>query len=595
MKNYLVIFVFLFCNFSFSQEVLTNLKHMPFFVDVNNIYLNEKTILTLPFLDDFSYSGSYPDNNLWLSSSSIFINSTYAVNPPTIGVATFDGLNFNRKPYSLDLTSVQSGSADTLLSREIDLSANSNVYFLFYYQPQGIGDNPQIEDSLILEFKDFNNDWNIIWKKSGSYITSFKKKVFLINTLDYLHNSFQFRFRNKSSLSGNFDHWHLDYIKLDEYTISSDTTNLEDISFVYNSPSLLNRYNEMPWAHFLNNESSEIRDTLSLKIRNNNSSINVAYNYNIYNNNNVLVDAYPNQGSVLNYTIFDYDSIGNFLLSVPISSSTLNSINNDSVIFIVEHILGSVNNYKNNDTLYRKQNFFSHFSYDDGVAESAYGINMDGSKIAYEFKLNRPDTLRAIQMYFPQMLDSVNNIPFKLTVWDNVNSNPGAIIYQQDVFPVHTDSGYFHTYYLDSIFQLVGKFYIGWEQTTDKLLNVGFDKNLSANQYMYYNIGSGWVNSQFTGSWMIRPIVSQHPILSTVSQEFTSFLAYPNPTSDFLFIETDQFPSRLLIYNTIGNIVKQVLIYDSLTKLSINDLPSSYYILRILDKQGDKYQKLFIR
>ena len=133
MKNYIVIFIFLFCNGSFSQEVLTNLSNMPFFVDVKKASLIEKNILTLPFIDDFSYSGSYPDNNLWSSSSSIFINSTYAVNPPTIGVATFDGLNFNRKPYSLDLTSAMSGSADTLLSREIDLSTTSNVYFLFYY------------------------------------------------------------------------------------------------------------------------------------------------------------------------------------------------------------------------------------------------------------------------------------------------------------------------------------------------------------------------------------------------------------------------------------------------------------------------------
>ena len=92
-------------------------------------------------------------------------------------------------------------------------------------------------------------------------------------------------------------------------------------------------------------------------------------------------------------------------------------------------------------------------------------------------------------MYFPQMGDSTNNIPFKLTIWKNISNN--TIIYQQQVFPVHTITDKFHTYFLDSIFQLTGDFYIGWEQLSDDLLNVGLDKNLLSNQYMYYNIGSG--------------------------------------------------------------------------------------------------------
>ena len=53
-----------------------------------------------------------------------------------------------------------------------------------------------------------------------------------------------------------------------------------------------------------------------------------------------------------------------------------------------------------NDTIYHYQKFFSHFSYDDGSAESAYGINVSGAMGALQFKLNRPDTLRAVQIYF---------------------------------------------------------------------------------------------------------------------------------------------------------------------------------------------------
>ena len=121
-------------------------------------------------------------------------------------------------------------------------------------KPQGLGDNPQVEDSLILEFKDSNGDWNTEWKMAGSSFYEFKKQIILISSSDYLTNDFQFRFRNKATLSGNFDHWHIDYVKLDEFLNPMDTSKLNDVSFVYGAPSFLKRYEQMPWTHFKNNE-----------------------------------------------------------------------------------------------------------------------------------------------------------------------------------------------------------------------------------------------------------------------------------------------------------------------------------------------------
>jgi hypothetical protein len=85
------------------------------------------------------------------------------------------------------------------------------------------------------------------------------------------------------------------------------------------------------------------------------------------------------------------------------------------------------------------------------------------------------------------MLDSVNNIPFNLTIWKDNNWIPGDIIHQQIEFPVHTSNQNYFSYNLDSLFQLFGAFYVGWEQTSDDLLNIGFDRNNSANPYMFYN------------------------------------------------------------------------------------------------------------
>ena len=597
MRVILLIFILCHSTLLHGQEVLSNLVSNPILKSKKFIPNKNKSVLTLPFFDDFSYNSPVADADLW-QQSSIFINWTYPINPITVGVATFDGLNKDGLAYAINMANPQ-GDADTLLSQEIDLSAVDTAYFMFYFQPQGVGDNPQAEDSLMLEFKDSNGDWNVEWKIAGDTNQEFKKKVFLLKTTDYLFATFQFRFRNKATLSGNFDHWHIDYVKLDEFVNPIDTSKLNDVSFVYRAPSFLKRYEQMPWTHFKNNELAEMNDTAAIFLRNNGASINVDYQYNIFENNNQIAH-YPTLGVSRNESVYDYDSIGNFEYKNPpisISSSVFTSLMPDSISFLIQHMIstGQQDN-KWNDTLYYQQEFNSSFAYDDGVAESAYGINASGAKLAYQFELNRPDTLRAIQMYFPQMLDSVNHIPFKLTVWNNNGGEPGSIIHQQEVYPEHTKNGKFHYYYLDSLFQIVGTFYVGWEQQTNDLLNIGLDKNKLANQYMFYNVGSGWNNSIYPGSWMIRPIVSmEEVILSSVNETRHNFLIYPNPAKEELTLVTGSTNNLISIYNLQGILVKQLYVSDAESKINITDLAIGMYVIEVKNKENRSFQKFIIK
>jgi len=596
MKIIFLIVILCYSILLHGQEMLSNLVSNPILKSEKFIPNKNKSALTLPFFDDFFYNSPVADADLW-QQSSVFINRTYPVNPITVGVATFDGLNKEGLAYAINMVTSQ-GDADTLLSQEIDLSAVDTAYFMFYFQPQGLGDNPQVEDSLMLEFKDSNGNWNVEWKIAGSTNQEFKKKVFLLKTADYLFATFQFRFRNKATLSGNFDHWHIDYIKLDEFVNPIDTSKLNDVSFVYRPPSFLKRYEQMPWTHFKNNELAEMNDTAAIFLRNNGASINVDYQYNVFENNNQIAH-YPTLGVSRNESVFDYDSIGNFEYknpSISVSSSVFTSLMPDSILFLIEHVIGTgQQDNKWNDTLYYQQEFNSSFAYDDGIAESAYGVNVNGAKVAYQFQLNRPDTLRAIQMYFPQMLDSVNHIPFKLTVWDNINGS-GSIIHQQEVYPVHTEYGAFHTYPLDSLFQLVGTFYIGWEQTTNDLLNIGLDKNKLANQYMFYNVGAGWNNSSYPGAWMIRPIVSmEEVILSSMNETSYNFLIYPNPATEELTIVSSSGNNLISIYNLQGILVKQLYILDAESKINIADLSIGMYVIEVNNSGNSNFQKLIIK
>ncbi len=596
MKKYFFLcFVFSFTLLS-AQEVVSNLISNPILSETKFTKDINKSVLGLPFFDDFSYDRSIASIDLW-EQSSVFVNRSYPLNPPTIGVATFDGLD--RSGLARDFNpSNTTDPSDTLLSKEIDLSGSNSVYLMFYYQAKGIGDAPEIQDKLVLEFFNDTLGWEQVWSSDDTVLQEFTKVVAVIDEPKFLHDSFQFRFRNYATISGNFDHWHLDYVKLDKLLSATDTSQLNDVAFVYNSPSFLNRYFEMPWTHFLNNEVSELKDSIDIKLRNNDASTNVDYQYNVFENDNQIFH-YPLIGVSRNVSVLSYDTIGNFSFSDPpinIESNVFNSFQSDTATFVIQNIIGTASSdNKLNDTIYHNQNFYSHFAYDDGTAEAAYGINVNGARLAYEFSLNRPDTLRAVQMYFPQMLDSVSHIPFNLTIWEKINGLPGNILHTQTVLPVHTENMAYHTYYIDQPFKIVGTFYVGWNQITDDLLNIGLDKNNEANNYMLYDAGAGWTMSSYPGSWMIRPILSMNEIVSSVIDINVGFQVYPNPVLSDLSIVTSSLNSVVSIYSLQGVLLKRINVNSGVAKIDVNDLSSGVYFVEILSNEGKECQKIIIR
>ena len=594
MRFFLILF--LLSSTLYSQEVLSPLNSNP--NSYNYISSKNTSALLIPFFDDFSYQSNILDNNLWLGNSAL-VNRNYPINPPTIGVVTLDGLDSSGFAYDISLAN-NHGVADVLLSQMIDLSNLDSVFLMFYHQPQGYGDNPQSEDSLFLEYLSIDSlgfkVWTRIWELPGEPVSEFKKTVIMITDPKYLHDSFQFRFRNYATLSGNFDHWHLDYIILDQYTSSLDTSGLNDVAFVYNSPSFLKRYKEMPWIHFQDDFLGEINDSVNILLRNNQASINVDYQYNVYENN-IIIDHYPNLGTSRNTSVLDYDSIGNYTFenpSISINNNIFPSNFQDSSEFIIEHIIGTgSNDYKNNDTLIHYQRFNSHFSYDDGSVESAYGINVQGAMGAYQFKLNRPDTLRAVQIYFPQMLDTVNAISFLLTVWDDNNGNPGSIIHQQLEYPVHTSTNQYHFYYLDSLFQLTDIFYVGWTQNSSSMLNIGLDKNSIANDYMFYNVGGLWNTSQYSGAWMIRPLVSMSNLYlnNNNNNNNNSVKIFPNPSSSYVTVQTFSSSNLMSLFDLSGKMIFQKSI-NEYYKFDSRNFKSGIYILKIQNHLGVFNRKL---
>ena len=560
--------------------------------------------LSLPFLDDFSYNSYFPDNLLW-EDSSVFINRSYPVNPITIGVATFDGLDANGMAYDI-LASTQGKRADSLTSKAIDLSAVDSAYLLFYYQAEGLGDNPQTEDSLVLEFLSGIDTlglpiWQHIWSIAGQSTQEFQRMEFNIKGANYLHAGFRFRFRNYATLSGNYDHWHIDYVKLDAYS-AGQIPDLNDVTFVYENPKLLKRYREMPWVQFVNYESIEMVDSINPLIRNNEAGISVDYRYNVFENN-LLIDSFPYIGTGWrNYNnIQDYSIIGNYSHDpiVLVDDSKFISSQVDTVIFKSQHKKKTTpNDHKNNDTLSHYQKFNSNYAYDDGVAEFAYGMNVQGAKMAYQFELNKTDSLRMIQIYFAPMQSNVNNIPFYLVVWEDNNGLPGNVLLKDTVYPVYEERTNFHNYYLSTPIGLDGVFYVGIEQTTNDMLNVGLDRNSLANNYMFYNVGGGWNYSQFPGAWMIRPVLRGTPIISSSNNELNQddIQIFPNPFSDATTILiNNRGKNSILLLDISGRLIRKFVVNKNIFQLSKDDLKSGVYILQVQNKKKIFRKKLVIQ
>lgn len=584
-----------------AQERLSGLVVNPQVKNSKQENLSSREVmqrLTLPFLDDFSNNGSvFPSKSHW-TDNYVFINDDYPVNPPTIGVATFDAIDNFGKLYH-HASSFQF-SADTLSSVEIRLDSvfspnprkilvSDSLYFSFFYQPQGNGNAPAPHDSLVLEFlapdEDIvviipadtlisgsdtafiaadtiiNENWVRVWSSEGDILDNFHNingswfKQVLIPIKDdtrFYKPDFRFRFRNYASLAdiilpdwqSNGDVWNVDYIYLDVDRSVNDTA-YPDVAFASKAPNMLSRYTSMPYDQFRKQFVTEMADSISLKITNlNNESFNAAYRYevtdsrgsliHVYDGGTYFIPSYATNGYV-NYPDFSHPPV-DFLY--PINSP-------EPVVFTTTHILttNETPERRRNDTVVFNQRFSNYLSYDDGTAEAGYGVAYLGAQVAYKFQLNKNDSLFGVNMFFNQTLNQGNVQDFYLNVWSDYFGVPGELIYSKFGYqPVLTDSlNKFFYYELDSaLFIEPGKFpnltfYVGWQQSTDDNLNVGFDRNDNASQQIFYKTFGNWNNSLMNGALMIRPIVGKEKILALDEMPAQSlFSLYPNPTSGSL-------------------------------------------------------------
>jgi hypothetical protein len=248
-------------------------------------------------------------------------------------------------------------------------------------------------------------------------------------------------------------------------------------------------------------------------------------------------------------------------------------------------------NYTFNDSTIFYQEFYNFYSYDDGSAEAAFGPTGQQARLAIEFNGYQPDSLIGVNIHFVPSVIDVSNKLFLLTVWDDNNGVPGAILYEDDAFfpnsPIYgNETNLFHTYYFsDTVKVPVGeKFHIGWRQLDPERLNVGLDRNIDHSEAIRFSVDGGftWLTSPFSGSAMIRPVFSTSldPILSinTLKTEETVIL-YPNPTSQYLTIGGDVKSETIEveIYDSFGRLIMK----SNEAQIDLSEFRNGIYFVRI--------------
>jgi len=596
-----------------------------------DIHLSKITdTLDLPFFDNFTAESGYPSYNRW-TDNQVWINNSFPVNQPDYNVATFDHLNSSGKPWKGLLNKSVFVYADSLTSQPINLqfyktgplttknyTPSDSVYLSFFYQTAGLGDVPEAEDSLILFFKTKTGIWKRVWTQTGRSNAAFKEVMVPAYHTEFLHGTFQFRWVNYTKATGNLNHWHLDYIRMDRNRSAKDT-GIRDVTIQFASPSLLKDYQTMPYRHFLDNVSEQTLQGHNVSIRNLNSAtiVQTRFQLEIRNRYDTLLLLRPFNLSSKNIAPgVDGESFGQVKMDTLSGENPFLKLTYKIAPQSDDITPDNYNADGNNNMYLSRQEFNPWYAWDDGTAEGGFGLNYEflpdiKGQFAMKFDLLKKDTFRGLSAIFNQSLDDVSSHKFKFRVWRKLSplgatDNQDELIYETPFeLPVYKDTqNGFHYFYFDTTLLLdKGTYYIGWIQFQKFILNVGYDNNYRyqrqdvKNPNLFYNLLGQWeaVDASVKGVPMLRPLIGSAKEHRMAVKTFTKedFSIIPNPAVNHIQIVGMDALKRIVVFSLTGQ--KLMEIDNPSPEINIGTLKSGMYIVWCLDKKGRTCSRKLIK
>ncbi len=619
-RNGYVLVTFLLCFpgvFSLqAQEVITPLQSNPRAVQQFKDFSSAKksanaVLLELPFFDDFSNNSLIADTGKW-SNAYAFVNNNFCFQPVTNGVATLDALDEVGSIYSHMVIASSTFVTDSLTSNPINLAypASDSIYLSFLYQPGGLCDLPEEEDSLMLDFwASDSGQWINVWRIPGSELHPFKHVMIPVTENHFLTSGFRFMFRNRASLPrnnetpdkrSNVDYWHVDYVRMDRNRSAADTI-LKDVAFNTPLTSIFKELSAVPWSHFESAYNTTLAPFVSAQYRNNDSITR-----NVTRSLTIMEPLYGESEPIGTPTAQDIPAFEEIQVDFPFPYDLDFNRGDSALIRFKAALRTDVFDPKVNDTVIHDQLFRDYYAYDDGTAEVGYGLRGDGTEngmVAIRHNSYQADKLGGVYIYFNQVYDSLNmkDYTFNLMVWNDSDGSPGTVIWDDETIyrprytPTYTG---FVKYEFTEPVPVNGPFHVGWRQYKPYTLNMGLDKNSDPESpVMFYNMGT-WISSEAPGMVLFRPYLYEPStgINQPLASDLKALKLYPNPASEQIWIEV---PSGLegqeipvYIFDTSGRQLHQ-------SKLRTNNLdvsgyaPGLYYIRAIIEGEA-YYSKLLI-
>ena len=652
----------------------------------------------LPFFDDFSHSNTYPDSTKW-TDNNVLVNDGFPLCPPSRKGATFDVLDADGKVYSYAISNAFIAEYLTSVRIRLDsimepepraLTPADSIYLSFYYQPQGNGNSPEEQDSLVLQFgttterqeflfldyQDYDiadifaemqvdtlfpgdtiwasvgcqpglftlvtdtltpmtqgsiavpcdsvfitvadTTWYHIWSVPGQTLEDFmdendgqyfKQVMIPITDLKFFRDDFYFRFYNYASIvssslpsnRSNEDNWSIDFVYLN-INRTIDDTDYPMLTFSGQQPSFFNRYQSIPYRQYRINPYTLTREYLDIDVANLDG---IDHEANYYYTVQQIGGGQHYTRTVRPTIIPPYKTDGYLECSEYESPACPNvgelfaiSLDYDSVSYQISHYLyDSTANPPLVDSMVYRIGMYNYYAYDDGIPELGFGVRPAGGRFAVRFDVADFDTIQGVQLLFNHTLNDANNKYFDIVIWKDANGKPGEEIYRlENQRPQWQDQIYRFSYYkFDKTVALAGIFYIGIEQRSDDLINIGFDTSIDNIDYNFVNTNGSWQQSSKHGSLMIRPVVGASYYIGLEengpSTGSGTFVVYPNPVSNILHIQSDIEGGQVSIYDLMGRMVYQS---EYQTEIPVSQLNDGLYFLSITTSEGQVINQKFI-
>ncbi len=569
--------------------------------------------ISLPFLDDFSFPNRQLNLSWWEASSKVWVNNSMGLNPPSIGVATFDGNDPDGRPYVRN--GEASGFGDSLVSLPINMTAvpsnkRSTVVLSFYWQKKGLGEEPDQEDVFQLLFKNNEGNWNVIWEVNGLVdvpTDSFQFESMAINADQYFHSGFQFAFRSSANITGPFDTWNLDYVWLDQDRKLNNRAVKDRALSSLLRQGLFGNYSQVP-AEMARNFPSEFIDTTLVEFHNLDSLLQpIEYNSFIRNVSTGAVIQQMNNRTILDPIPLGFEKRD--MKVFPLDPSQLPEGDSLALEFHFQLISG--------DTIYRRppSNYFQSIdfrsndsftlplllhqslAYDDGTAEFAVGINQNGGRVAYQYWVPETDIITAIDANFPFIPGGQEGRTIELLIIKSLGRTQEEILHRQTIsIPAFTGRDSLSRITLERPTAVQDTFYIGYRHIGILPIAVGLDKDYDSSDKLFANVTGIWESvDDIIGSLMFRPVFNKGIAVGDLDKPSDAQIQlYPNPAGGWVNVISPYENFQLI--DMTGRVVlqgkwKQI----GQHQLNIETLRPGIYVFRTFSGKFAQQKKLVIR